>query len=100
VIDAVELRSEGSLIDAELVVKAKNLGFTIQQMGIDYFVRVHGSSTLSSFRVIRQIFRELVTLYPEMRDPRRRQPIVPPVESAAVAVERAAGAGEASAPPR
>src|SRR6185436_719966 len=27
VVDAVELRSEGSLIDAELIVKAKNLGF-------------------------------------------------------------------------
>ena len=36
VIAAIDLRSEGSLIDAELIVKAKNLGFVIQQLGLDY----------------------------------------------------------------
>jgi hypothetical protein len=59
------------LIDAELIVKAKNFGFAIQQIGVDYFVRARGSSTLSSFRVIRRIVRELWELYPEMRNPRR-----------------------------
>jgi glycosyltransferase involved in cell wall biosynthesis len=71
VLDALELRSEGSLIDAELIVKSKNLGFRIQQIGIDYFVRTRGSSTLSSFPVIRKMIRELWRLYPEMRNPRR-----------------------------
>ena len=74
VVDAVELRAEGSLIDAELIVKAKNLGFVIQQMGLDYFPRSRGRSTLSSPTVILKIFRELVTLFPEMRRPRRRRP--------------------------
>ena len=72
VLEAVELRSEGSLIDAELIVKAKNLGFVIQQLGLDYFPRTRGRSTLSSPAVIVKILRELVTLYPEMRHPRRR----------------------------
>ncbi len=72
VLEAVELRSEGSLISAELVVKAKNLGFVIQQIGMDYFLRTRGRSTLSSFGVIFKILRELVRLYPEMRRPRRR----------------------------
>lgn len=72
VLEAVELRAEGSLIDAELIVKAKNLGFVIQQLGLDYFPRTRGSSTLSSPRVIFKILRELVTLYPDMRRPRRR----------------------------
>jgi glycosyltransferase involved in cell wall biosynthesis len=74
VLEAVELRSEGSLIDAELIVKAKNLGFVIQQLGLDYFPRSRGESTLSSPAVILKIFRELIQLYPEMRHPRRRQP--------------------------
>ena len=69
VLEAITLRAEGSLIDAELIVKAKNLGFAIQQIGIDYFVRTHGTSTLSSFRVILKIVRELWRLYPEMRHP-------------------------------
>ena len=73
VLEAVELRSEGSLIDAELIVKAKNLGFVIQQLGLDYFPRTRGRSTLSSPTVILKIFRELISLYPEMRRPRRRE---------------------------
>jgi glycosyltransferase involved in cell wall biosynthesis len=67
-LDAVELKSEGSLIDAELIVKAKNRGFTIQQIGLDYFPRIRGESHLSSPGVIFKIFRELVKLYPEMRE--------------------------------
>jgi glycosyltransferase involved in cell wall biosynthesis len=67
VLQAIELKSEGSLIDAELVVKAKNRGFTIQQIGIDYFPRTRGQSHLGSFSVVLKILRELVRLYPEMR---------------------------------
>lgn len=67
-LDAVELKSEGSLIDAELIVKAKNRGFTIQQIGLDYFPRIRGESHLSSPSVIFKIFRELIKLYPEMRE--------------------------------
>ena len=74
VLEAVELRAEGSLIDAELIVKARNLGFMIQQLGLDYFPRSRGESTLSSPAVILKIFRELIQLYPEMKRPRRRQP--------------------------
>jgi len=73
VLQAVELRSEGSLIDAELIVKAKNLGFVIQQLGLDYYPRTRGLSTLSSPAVIGKILRELIQLYPEMRHPRRRE---------------------------
>lgn len=73
VLEAVELRAEGSLIDAELIVKAKNLGFVIQQLGLDYFPRSRGRSTLSSPSVILKIFAELAKLFPEMRRPRRRQ---------------------------
>jgi glycosyltransferase involved in cell wall biosynthesis len=95
VLEAITLRSEGSLIDAELIVKAKNLGFAIQQIGIDYFVRTRGTSTLSSFRVIRQIFRELWTLYPEMRRPART---AAPPHSVADRAERPVAA--ADEPPR
>lgn len=79
VLKAVELRSEGSLVDAELIVKARNRGFAIQQIGLDYFPRVFGTSHLSSPTVIIKIFKELVTLFPEMR---RRVPRVPAAEPA------------------
>ena len=71
-LDAIELRAEGSLISAELITKAKNLGFVVQQIGLDYFPRTRGRSTLSSMGVIVKILRELIDLYPEMKRPRRR----------------------------
>jgi glycosyltransferase involved in cell wall biosynthesis len=85
VLQAIELESEGSLIDAELIVKAKNLGFDIQQIGLDYFRRSRGVSTLSSAGVILQMLRELAALYPSMRHPRRRQqpPELPAVPASA-----------------
>ena len=77
VLQAVELRSEGSLVDAELLVKAKNRGFIVQQIGLDYFPRVHGTSYLSSPGVILKILRELIVLYPEMkRREARKAPVV------------------------
>ena len=79
ILEVVELKSEGSLIDAELVVKAKNAGFSIQQIGIDYFPRSRGVSHLGSFGVVLKILRELVTLFPEMR---KRRPAPPEKESA------------------
>jgi glycosyltransferase involved in cell wall biosynthesis len=85
VLEAMELKSEGSLIDAELVVKAKNRGFIIQQIGIDYFPRTRGTSHLGSFTVVLKILRELVTLYPEMR---RRTRVTPDGEAHAAPVDR------------
>jgi glycosyltransferase involved in cell wall biosynthesis len=67
VLQSIELKAEGSLIDAELIVKAKNRGFAIQQIGLDYFPRIRGTSNLSSPSVIFKIFRELLRLFPEMR---------------------------------
>ena len=48
VLDHMTLVSEGSFIDAELVVRAHKLGFNIVQFGVDYFPRTRGVSTLSS----------------------------------------------------
>ncbi|HSP33678.1 MAG TPA: glycosyltransferase family 2 protein [Thermoanaerobaculia bacterium] len=78
VLNAIDLKSEGSLIDAELLVKAMKRGFSVQQIGLDYFPRVHGTSYLSSPAVIVKMLRELVTLYPEMR---RRAPQTPPARN-------------------
>ncbi len=78
VLQAIELKSEGSLIDAELIVKARNHGFFIQQIGLDYFPRVLGTSHLASWGVIGKIFRELITLQGEMRKRVPRAPLTRP----------------------
>jgi len=59
VFDHVELRSEGSFIDAELVIRSTRLGYEMLQFGVDYFPRTRGVSTLSSPAVIRTILQEM-----------------------------------------
>jgi len=99
VLEAVELNSQGSFIDAELVVKAIHQGFKVFQMGVDYFPRTRGVSTLSSPSVIGKMVRELVKLYPETRWPKPAQrpirlpPSVAPLHDIARERERTRGHG-------
>ena len=67
IFEHVTLKSEGSFIDAELMVRAKKLGYTVIQFGTDYFPRTRGVSTLSSPRVIVKILREAWSLRKELR---------------------------------
>ncbi len=64
----VQLKSEGSFIDAELAVKAQKYGYTVIQFGVDYFPRTRGVSTLSSPSVILKILREARALRREIRN--------------------------------
>ena len=68
VFDHVELRSEGSFIDAELVIRATRLGYEMLQFGVDYFPRTRGVSTLSSPAVITTILREMWELRGDLQD--------------------------------
>jgi hypothetical protein len=62
----ISLKSEGSFIDAELVVRAKKLGYSLVQFGVDYFPRTRGVSTLSKPSVIVKILREAFALRREL----------------------------------
>ncbi|NDG77513.1 MAG: glycosyltransferase family 2 protein, partial [Acidimicrobiia bacterium] len=62
----ITLKSEGSFIDAELVVRAKKLGYSLVQFGVDYFPRTRGVSTLSKPSVIVKILREAFALRREL----------------------------------
>lgn len=73
VFEHITLRSEGSFIDAELIIRARKLGYHVIQFGVDYFPRTRGESTLSSLSVIKRIISEMFTLRRELRD---LQPVV------------------------
>jgi len=59
VLQSVPLYSEGSFIDAELLIEAKRQGFKIAEMGLDYYPRTAGVSTLASNSVILKIVSEM-----------------------------------------
>ena len=67
VLDHVTLVSEGSFIDAELVIRAQRSGFQVLQIGVDYFPRTRGVSTLSSLSVIRTLLAEMFRLRSELK---------------------------------
>ena len=68
IFEHVELKSEGSFIDAELVIRATRMGYEIMQMGVDYFPRTRGESTLSSPGVILKILKEMWSLRADLHD--------------------------------
>jgi len=66
VLDTITLSSEGSFIDAELLIRAERGGFRIVQFGVDYFPRTRRTSTLSSLGVIRTLLEEMRRLGPDL----------------------------------
>jgi len=66
-LERIELKSEGSFIDAEFLVRAKKSGASIIQIGVDYFPRSRGLSTLASPGVIVDILVEMARLWRELR---------------------------------
>jgi glycosyltransferase involved in cell wall biosynthesis len=62
------LRSNGSFIDAEFLLRARKHGCPIIQIGLDYFPRTRGLSTLASFGVIAEMLREMAENWKELRE--------------------------------
>jgi glycosyltransferase involved in cell wall biosynthesis len=67
ILEKFSLTSEGSFIDAELLLRARKAGCVIIQIGLDYFPRTRGTSTLGSIPVILAILRDLVARWRELR---------------------------------
>jgi len=67
VLEKFTLTSEGSFIDAEFLLRARKAGCVIIQIGLDYFPRTRGTSTLGSVPVILDILRDLAARWRELR---------------------------------
>ncbi len=75
ILDRIALQSEGSFIDAELLVETYRAGFVIAELPIQYHPRVAGVSTLASSSVVVTLLRELRAY---RRAARKRPVPVPP----------------------
>jgi cellulose synthase/poly-beta-1,6-N-acetylglucosamine synthase-like glycosyltransferase len=67
VLEKFTLTSEGSFIDAEFLLRARKAGCVIIQIGLDYFPRTRGTSTLGSVPVILAILRDMAARWRELR---------------------------------
>lgn len=65
--DEIEMRSHSALIDAEVLARAKRLGYSIGQIGVHHYPRAAGAQTGADPRVILQAFKELFRLHREIR---------------------------------
>ena len=61
-VDAVELKSEGALIDTEMLARATRAGYTIGQVGVHHYPRTAGEQSGANLRVILRAFKELFKL--------------------------------------
>ncbi len=59
-LDRIVLTSEGSFIDAELLLEMQRAGARFAEIGMDYYPRVAGVSTLASNRVVLVILKEML----------------------------------------
>ena len=64
--DEIEMKSMGALIDAEVLARAKRLGYSIGQVGVHHYPRTAGSQTGANLRVILRAFKELFKLRREI----------------------------------
>ncbi|MDD4909416.1 MAG: glycosyltransferase [Candidatus Omnitrophica bacterium] len=67
ILDLLELKSDGSFIDAELLIRAVRLGYIVKEVEVAYRARQYGVSHLCSLPVIFKIIAEMVKLLPELK---------------------------------
>ncbi len=77
ILDQITLQSEGSFIDAELLVETHRAGFRIAELPIQYHPRVAGLSTLASSSVVVTLLRELRAYRRAMRKRPAHAPSTP-----------------------
>ncbi len=62
-----DVRSEGAMVNTEMLVKLSKLGMPFTQVPVRHYPRVHGSATGANVRVIVHAFRELLRLHGKLR---------------------------------
>jgi glycosyltransferase involved in cell wall biosynthesis len=63
-----DIRSEGAMVNTEMLVKLSKLGVPFVQVPVRHYPRIHGSATGANPRVIVHAFRELLRLRRKLRD--------------------------------
>ncbi|MFQ6049391.1 MAG: glycosyltransferase family 2 protein, partial [Phycisphaerae bacterium] len=65
--EQIELHSNGALIDAEVLAKARLRGYRVAQVGVHHYPRLAGQQTGAKLPVVLRAFWELFRLYGDIR---------------------------------
>ena len=63
----IEMKSMGALIDAEVLARAKRLGYRIGQTGVHHYPRTVGEQSGANLKVILRAFKELFRLRKQIK---------------------------------
>lgn len=75
-IDRIELSSVAAFVDAELLIKAQQLGYTLTEVGVTHLPRTSGVSHGSNVKVVLRTIREMARFYLYVRaEDRQRTPL-------------------------
>lgn len=64
----IELESSGAMISTEMLVKIKDKGHRLQEVGVLHSPRLAGKQTGANLRVVLKAFKELFRFYGKMRE--------------------------------
>ena len=66
VLNSLELKSDGAMISAELLIKARKKGYKIIEVPVEHYPRQVGDSTGANPKVIFKAFYDIATLWKEL----------------------------------
>jgi glycosyltransferase involved in cell wall biosynthesis len=66
-LDGMELRAHGAMISTELMARVAGRGAKIKEVDVSHLPRLAGEQSGANFKVIARAFKELFTLYTELR---------------------------------
>ena len=71
VFEEIHLESCGAMISTEMLVKIKDKGFKLQEIGVLHSPRLAGKQTGANLRVILRAFKELFRFYRKLKETKR-----------------------------
>ncbi len=75
-IDSIELDSVAAFVDAELLIKGQQLGYSLTEVGVRHLARTYGTSHGSNVKVVLKTIREMTRFYLQVRaEDRERTPL-------------------------
>jgi glycosyltransferase involved in cell wall biosynthesis len=73
-LEGMELRASGAMISTELMARVAGKGAKIKEVGVHHLPRTAGEQSGANLAVITRAFKELFTLYGELKKQRRQGP--------------------------